>query len=267
MADVLNVINNVQEVLKKGELAKFTIHSWDKVSLDENGNIIRPTDVMTASFHFEAYINPDEFTINYKVQQDNKQPLGSIGSVGTFLSVYPIELSVKFYLDGTNVTGRALNFSDPKQKTKTVAAKINEFYQCIGYDKKGHSTKFLMLHWGNLSLLRNEPDVLYCTLQSASIQYKMFNNDGTPLRAIINATFIEVGDYVKLDKNANNQSADLTHVRTIKEGDTLPGMANEVYGNFKYYLEVAKANKLKNFRNLQAGQQLIFPPLDKNIKA
>ena len=59
---------------------------------------------------------------------------------------------------------------------------------------------------------------------------------------------------------------DLTHIRVVKEGDTLPSMANDIYGDFSYYLEVAKANNLQDFRNLIPGQKLYFPPFDKNVK-
>lgn len=260
MAGILSDIAGALGLTGNGEVSKLTIHSWDKVSRDEKGNIIRPTDIATANAHFEAFINPDEFTINYRVQQDHNQPLGSTGSVGTFLGVYPIELTVKFYLDGTKAIGKEINAPE-----KTVSSKINEFYNCVGFSGEQHATKYLVLQWGKLSLLRNEPDVLYCCLQSASIQYKMFNTDGTPLRAIINATFIEVGDYVKIEAEAQKKSADLTHMRVAKEGDTLPALVNEIYGNFKYYVEVAKVNNLQDFRNIQPGQKLFFPPFDKNV--
>src|SRR4051794_9848154 len=118
MADIPGTVGNKSGLDNKGELAKFTLHSWDTVSKDDKGNLIRPHDIGQANNKFEAYINPDEFTINYKVHQDDKQPLGSTGSVGTFLGVYPLELSVKFYLDATKVTGRELNFSDSKQEDK-----------------------------------------------------------------------------------------------------------------------------------------------------
>jgi nucleoid-associated protein YgaU len=61
----------------------------------------------------------------------------------------------------------------------------------------------------------------------------------------------------------NNSSPDLTHVRMVKEGDTLPLMTYRIYGDPKYYLEVAKANKINNFRKLKTGDIIIFPPLTK----
>lgn len=244
MPDILGAVSSALGLGNNGELAKFTIEAWTEITRDDGRSIAK----------FEAFINPDEFTINYNVVQDNQHPLGAIGSVGTFLGVKPLELTVKLFLDGTNATGNKID----------VPVKINEFYRCVGYSGGAHRTQYLRIKWGSLTLLRNEPDVLDCCLKSASIQYKMFSASGTPLRAIINATFIEVRDYVALARAAQNESADLTHVRVVKEGDTLPGLAYEIYGDVSYYLEVARVNQLTGFRDLKPGRKIIFPPLEKN---
>ena len=62
---------------------------------------------------------------------------------------------------------------------------------------------------------------------------------------------------------AGDQSADLTHVRLVKQGDSLPALCEQVYGNPRLVAEVARANGLDNFRALRAGMQLRFPPLEK----
>ena len=62
----------------------------------------------------------------------------------------------------------------------------------------------------------------------------------------------------------NNSSPDLSHFRTVKDGDTLPLMCEKIYGHQKHYIEVARYNKMVNFRRIKAGQQIEFPPLDKS---
>jgi nucleoid-associated protein YgaU len=49
----------------------------------------------------------------------------------------------------------------------------------------------------------------------------------------------------------------------VKKGDTLPLMCYRIYGDSRYYLQVAMANRLTNFRNLQVGDELFFPPIEK----
>jgi nucleoid-associated protein YgaU len=53
----------------------------------------------------------------------------------------------------------------------------------------------------------------------------------------------------------------MTHRRTVVAGDTLPLMCFQIYQDSTRYLDVARHNKLNDFRNLEPGQQIFFPPL------
>jgi nucleoid-associated protein YgaU len=66
-----------------------------------------------------------------------------------------------------------------------------------------------------------------------------------------------------MSKLAMLSSPDLTHSVNVKDGDILPLMTHKIYKNQHYYLQVAKVNKLKNFRRLNAGTTLTFPPITK----
>lgn len=84
-----------------------------------------------------------------------------------------------------------------------------------------------------------------------------------PIRAVANTTFkgsIEERKRTALEKKS---SPDLTHILQVKAGDTLPLMCKKVYGDPKYYLQVADVNGLGNFRRLEPGMELVFPPIDK----
>ncbi|NES40235.1 hypothetical protein [Moorena sp. SIO2C4] len=65
---------------------------------------------------------------------------------------------------------------------------------------------------------------------------------------------------IKLEKKS---SPDLTHTRTIKAGDKLPVMAQEVYGDSAYYIQLARANNVNNFRKLKTGTTIKLPPIEK----
>ena len=94
-------------------------------------------------------------------------------------------------------------------------------------------------------------------------KFVLFSPEGVPLRAVVTASFKGVVEDSLRVARENNNSPDLTHVRIVKEGDTLPLMTFKIYGDSKYYLQVAAANNLTNFRRLQPGQQIIFPPIEK----
>jgi len=246
MPDILGAIGGALGLTGNGEVSKVNIQSWNSV---ERKGTPTPDEVFT------AFINPDEFTVNYNVfvpAKPNATP-GEHAVFGQILGTAPLEITLKFFLDGTGATGKTCN----------VAEQIQQFYKVMGYDQTKHSTRFLRIFWGDLTLLRPNQFALECVLKSATIQYKLFTSNGLPLRALITANFTEAlsSDLVALE--FVKSSPDLTHVRVVKEGETLPGLVNEIYGSFKYYLEVAKANGLKTFRNLQPGQRLFFPPFDK----
>ena len=49
----------------------------------------------------------------------------------------------------------------------------------------------------------------------------------------------------------------------VKQGDNLPLMCENIYGDPNYYLQVAEANNIIDFRNLIPGQKILFPRLEK----
>jgi nucleoid-associated protein YgaU len=49
----------------------------------------------------------------------------------------------------------------------------------------------------------------------------------------------------------------------VKTGDTLPLMCYRIYGDTRYYLQVAAINGMGNFRKLIPGTEILFPPINK----
>ena len=195
---------------------------------------------------FEAYVNPNELTLAYEVEYDAAQGTGTTNSRMSFKKMKPGDLSLTFFLDGTGANGRPCN----------VQQKVEQFQHVTGYNGRIHRTNYLKIGWGTLTIRR-------CVLKSASIAYKLFKPDGAPLRAVITASFSDNADDQTRVAMAQDQSPDLTHFRLVKAGDTLPLLCHEVYGDPGFYLRVARANELDDFRQLVPGTRLRFPPLEK----
>lgn len=244
MADILGAIGGALGLNASNGPAKLRVESWTDIHRSGISDKI-----------FTAYINPDEFTLNYNVYIDNEKSPGEFSNFGNVLGMAPLEITLKFFLDGTGVNGNKID----------VPAEIQKFYEAVGYHEKKHSIRYLRIFWGDLTLLRSNQFALECILKNASLQYKLFDTSGKPLRVVITATFTEAlsKDIVALE--FPKQSPDLTHVRVVKEGDTLPALTSEIYGDFKYYLEIARMNSLEDFRNLPPGLKLFFPPFTKNV--
>lgn len=204
--------------------------------------------------NFELPINPETYSKNYKVEYEVKKAQGSQGIDAKFTATAPEELSLEFVFDGT----KTVQGYTEKLINKKVSVQVSDFLNTV-YFMKGdiHKPKYLKICWG-------EQLVFDCILTSLDINYTLFHQNGEPLRAKLNAKFLNYIEQEKRVLRQDNNSPDLTHVRTVKDGDNLPLMAYEIYGNGDFYIQVAKANSLSSFRNISTGQEIVLPPLEKN---
>ncbi|MBV9773842.1 MAG: hypothetical protein JO040_07825 [Gemmatimonadetes bacterium] len=219
----------------RGTLEKLLIKAFE--SADFSGSAIG---------EFEAFVNPNEITLAYEMEYDAAQGQGTTGSRMNFKKVKPGDMSLTFFIDGTGANGHPVD----------VQQKIESFQTVTGYNGNIHRPNYLKVVWGTLQVKR-------CVLKSASIAYKLFKPDGVPLRAVITANFTDSSDDQTRVAMAQDQSPDLTHVRLVKAGDTLPALCARIYGDPAYYLEVARANGIDHFRRLVPGTRIVFPPLEK----
>jgi len=199
---------------------------------------------------FTTLVNPEKYVIAYKPEYNEEQGQGTSASQPKFTRIAPQELEVELLFDSTGV------IDDNPDPEDGIIDQIDGFKRIVfDYSGDEHKPYYLQIGWGAL--------LFKGSLVDLSIEFKLFAPDGTPLRAVAK---IKIKGTVDEDLRAareNNQSPDLTHYRIVKGGDRLPLMTHKIYGDPKYYLEVAKVNNLRNFRKLTPGQELIFPPLSK----
>lgn len=208
-------------------------------------------------------LNPDKYSLDYEVQFANNQSSGSSGQELLFDRIKPQKLNFDFLFDRTGAIPNSVAIpglgglpslgGDNKDGVQPDIDKLRDV--TMGFDGDIHRTKYLILNWGKL--------LFKCCLTKMNVTYKLFRPDGTPLRASAKCYFEEYRETELRLKEENKNSPDLTHIRTVKEGDTLPLMAYRIYGDSKYYLQVAKVNEIENFRDLEVGQQVFFPPIQK----
>lgn len=200
---------------------------------------------------FEAMFNPSSYAQGYGVVWSEKRGINTSGSQASYIRSEPATLSFDLLIDGTGVrdSGLAAPFR------KTVSERIDQFRRtAYTYNGVIHQPNYLLVSWGKLWFS--------CRLEKLDIEYDLFQRDGTPLRAKLSVTFFADEDDQKRNLKKNNSSPDLTHIRTVRRGDTLPRLVREIYGSTEPYLRVARANGLDHFRWLEPGSELLFPPLD-----
>ncbi|MGK7908807.1 MAG: hypothetical protein AB4040_16485 [Synechococcus sp.] len=250
-----------------GKLEKLTIQAYlpqsnsDKPSQTSDN----PEDIYTVQ------VNPSTYTLNQAIEYSCQQGQGDTGSEAVYRKSAPITLQFDFLFDGTGVIPPQSNLSEiplvgaiasalSEKKELNVTERIKKFNKLVyEADPESHRPRKLLLTWGDFFRFP-------CVLTSLSYRFTLFNPDGTPLRVIASCSFQESKSDTERSLADAFSSPDLTHLREVKEGDTLPLMSYRIYGKTDLYIEIARVNKLINFRRLQAGSQLAFPPVDKEAK-
>lgn len=229
----------------KGQLEKMLILAFADSEKAESGGA---QDVKDKD-KFEALINPETYTQSYKLKfSKESQGHGTSGKQLKYEYTEPEEISFEFLFDNTGIINN--------KSKDSIVEDIEKFKQLLtGYNGGTHEPRHFKLVWGSF--------IFKGRVTELSIIYKLFKPDGTPIRAIAKVTFKSSIEELKRAAKENKSSPDLTHRRKVKAGDTLPLMCHRIYGDPKYYLDVARVNGLHDLRSLRPGTNLVFPPLQK----
>tara|TARA_R110002073_G_scaffold104648_4_gene236918 strand:- start:1210 stop:1911 length:702 start_codon:yes stop_codon:yes gene_type:complete len=200
--------------------------------------------------------NPTSFQENHKIEYEDpkKQAINTPGKPARYAYTPPGSLSFKFTLDGTGVNYFGVDKLRRVLNGESVKNQIAQFKTlCLKMNGDIHEPQFLKIIWGDIKFSGR--------LKTLDITFKLFDESGDPIRAELDVSFVEDKSIETIFREASMNSPDLTHIRTVKSGDTLPFLCKQIYGSSKHYLFIARANSLDDFRNLIPGQKLNFPPL------
>ncbi|MBO9618704.1 MAG: hypothetical protein J7539_06655 [Niabella sp.] len=201
-------------------------------------------DGIPAGVPFLAPFNPETFSIKENVEWEDCSPPGTVGANQVYKSTRARSFTLEFILDGTGVNTNGVKIP--------VTAQVLLFREAttkiVG---STHRPPYLIVQYGSF--------ISSCNITSSDISYTMFDMTGLPIRAKVTASFDERTPGTLGALLSMLSSPDLTHVIEVQKGDTLPLLTYKVYQNQQYYLQVAKVNRLKNFRKLQPGTRLVFP--------
>ncbi len=191
-------------------------------------------------------VNPKSWTSNVAVQYEKQQTNNSIASSHEFSKIEDEKMDIEVLFDGTGVAGY----------TGSVLDKVKAFRQLLFYYQSDtHRPPYLKVVWG--------PFIFKGVCMGLKIDYKLIRNDGMPIRAVATVSLESSLSPTMQEALKNANSPDMTHIRTVRSGDTLPLMTHKIYNDATYYLRVAKFNGITNFRNLEPGSTVYFPPLVK----
>ncbi len=216
-----------------GELTKMKIVAY------------KDPDFSSQLGEYDLLVNPE----NYKFKNEQQYAVtdtvnGSSAQTVKYKGGAAGLFELALFFDGTGV------ITDEKVDDQIKKAK-DLIYT---YNGDIHEPNYLKVYWGTQSLFQGR-------LKSWNVNYTMLDMDGTPLRAEATIVIIASVSAKKKALEEKKNSADLTHIRTVLDGDNLPLMCYRIYGDSSYYIKVAQHNELTHFRDLKPGDKIIFPPV------
>ena len=250
----------------KGKLEKMTIRALKPAAGPDDPP--QPSDAPADTYIVQ--VNPGSYSLNQVLNYTYQRGQGFSAAQAVHNDSPPVNLSFEFLFDGTGVVPKPSELGDiplvgaiasalSPSEPFVVMNEINRFNKLV-YNYKGsqHSPRALLLVWGTL--------VFPCVLSSVEYRFTLFKPDGTPLRAVAACSFCESRTDAERVRRDCPTSPDLTHLRDVRDSDTLPMLAYDIYGKPELYLEVARANKLVNFRRLRSASRVAFPPVVQGVK-
>ena len=220
---------------EEGELVKLEIKAFEDVKFS------------TDAGSFKMQMNPESYSLTTSVINQTEVLQANNEPVETSKQPNRRKLNLTFYLDSTGVVPGCTSVPSSLESFHKVCADINGNI---------HTSNYLKIYWG-------EGLAFPCRLECATVDYLMFKPSGEPVRVMVKADFKEFIDADTAAKESGKSSPDMTHIKTIRAGDNLPALCQEIYGDSSLYIQIAQYNNILNFKQLEPGMEVHFPRMQK----
>ena len=198
-----------------------------------------------ADEEYEVLVNPDSVRHTKGMLFNSDNRANASVDVKQWKGYSEELLEVTLNLDGSGLA----------DETETpVEKQVKDIMKTIyDYDGGSHKAMYVVIVWNTYAFLGH--------VKNLETEYKIFNPDGECLMATMNIEFTIHMDNEAAAKKQNRNSPDMSHLQTMKEGDKIPLICNDIYNDPSYYVQIAQLNGLTNFRDVGIGTKLLFPPL------
>lgn len=218
-----------------------------------------------------ALFNPGELSFSRSVSWAEKkvavQAYGATWADATqqFVAVAPETLSLELFFDtyesreGMSIGQQALALIAPANPFATgdatdVTRHTRRVADLAMPDYDLHRPPVCWLTWGSHVLFRG-------VLTHLDQRLTMFLPDGTPVRATLTCTFVELFTRAHSGVVREPQSADVEKTRVVRRGDTLAAIAAKEYRDPAKWRHIARANGIVDPLALVPGTVLAIPKL------
>ena len=153
----------------------------------------------------------------------------------------------------------------PTRKVRDVTDELFQMMEVPGGQTGGGTSAvppFLTFNWGTMVSFK-----AVCT--QLTVAFKLFNPNGEPIRADVKMSLKQADTASTASSNGANRPGNPTTraraghgVHRVKDGDTLPSIAYQTYGDATVWRAIAEANDIVNPLHLRRGSALSLPKLE-----
>jgi Contractile injection system tube protein/LysM domain len=205
----------------------------------------------------ECYFNPTEYSISKSNEWKYDKVTGNSLPPAQFGGGNPREMSLSLLLDVSLLGNEAT--------VREVTDKLFKMMEVPGGQTGGGTSAvppFITFHWGSVI-----PFKAVCT--QLTVAFKLFHPNGEPIRADVKMTLKQA----ETASTASSHGAHRPHnpttranaghgVHRVKDGDSLPSIAYQTYGDATLWRKIADANDIENPLHLRRGTPLSLPRIE-----
>jgi hypothetical protein len=199
----------------------------------------------------EFMFNPDKIKWTNFVRWTRRPDSGSDSAAKTFGSS-----------EGRTLQLNGIWFDTFEQRDSVRTTYIDKLEALGQRDHKGdHAAPQIKFIWGKFTGKADQYNFPLFVLENLDVEYTMFLNDGTPVRAKVSLTLREATSPEEQQGLRQNESPDHAKLVTIRRGDTLQTIAHAEYDDPKEWRRIANANNIDDPMRLDPGTKLLIPPI------
>lgn len=190
--------------------------------------------------------NPTEYGIDGGASYAEVQVPGLQTPLLQFVRGEMETLNLELFLDSTDTRGSE-NANDE------LADRLERIRSFVRIDGKLHAPPVCRFEWGRLQFQG--------VVTSLREKFTLFDERGDVMRARVTLALKKYEAVEVQLRKLKLSSPDRTHVRVVRQGETLARIAEEVYGNARLWRFIAEANGIDRPRFLAPGTTLRIPAL------
>jgi nucleoid-associated protein YgaU len=204
-------------------------------------------DEKNADCCIEAMFNPNRLTLSRSARWEGQPAAKRDNPELQFTGGDPSTLSIDLFFD---------TYDTPDLKKDSVRIHTNKLRHLTTVEHHGdkHRPPVCRLKWGQQAVF------FQGVLTQLETQFTLFMDDGTPVRATNKCTFKQWRSNDDDMQKQDLMSSDVAKVWTVRQGQSLAGIAAQEYGNPREWRAIAEANGVDDPLAVAPGRRLMLPP-------